>query len=73
VQAGHVTGQVGGQHQPAETEGGSEALAGRAGVDDVLGRQRLDGAEPAEIPVRLDLERYAAGYTRAWIPGSYQP
>jgi hypothetical protein len=67
---GHVGGQVGGQHQPAEAEGGSEALAGRAGVDHVLGRQRLDGTDRlavvAELTVVVVLDDHSPG-----VPGPF--
>jgi hypothetical protein len=62
---GDIAHQVAGQDQPAEAESRGQALAGRAGVDDVIGREALNGADRlavvAELAVVVVLDDYAAG------------
>jgi hypothetical protein len=60
-----VVDQVAGQHQPPETKSRGQALAGRAGVDDVVGREALHGpdrlAVVAELAVVVVLDDHSPG------------
>jgi hypothetical protein len=60
-----VVGQVTGQHQPAEAQSRGQALAGRAGVDDVIGGEALHGpdrlAVVAELAVVVVLDDHSPG------------
>jgi hypothetical protein len=64
---GDIVGQVAGQDEPAEAESRGQALAGRAGVDDVIGREALNGADRlavvAELAVVVVLDDHAPGVT----------
>lgn len=64
---GDVVDQMAGQHQPAEAESRGQALAGRAGVDDVFGREALHGADRlavvAELAVVVVLDDHSPGVT----------
>jgi hypothetical protein len=64
---GDIVGQVAGQDEPAEAESRGQALAGRAGVDDVIGREALNRADRlavvAELAVVVVLDHHAPGVT----------
>ena len=61
---GHRVEQTRGDDQPAEPQAGGQALAGRPGVDDMIGRERLQCAHRlpvvAELPVVVVLDHHAA-------------
>jgi hypothetical protein len=67
----HRVEQARRDHQPAEPQARGQALAGRAGVDDTIGRERLQGAHRlpvvAELPVVVVLDHHPAppGYVPA--------
>ncbi len=61
---GHRVEQPRRDDQPADPQAGSQALAGRPGVDDPIGRERLKRAHRlpvvAELPVVVVLDHHAA-------------